>query len=55
MIPAVEFVWGDDWRLKVEADLWWNDGDDKKKVCGSGVTGDAGLVIHLIGEQNLAV
>jgi len=33
-IPAVEFVWGDDWRLKVEADLWWNDGD-VKKVCGS--------------------
>jgi hypothetical protein len=30
MIPAVEFVWGDDWRLKVEADLWWNDGDVKK-------------------------
>lgn len=29
-IPAVEFVWGDDWRLKVEADLWWNDGDTKK-------------------------
>lgn len=32
-IPGVEFVWGDNWRLKVEADLWWNDGD-KKKVCG---------------------
>jgi len=31
-IPAVEFVWGDDWRLKVEADLWFNDGD-AKKVC----------------------
>ncbi|WP_461517918.1 DUF1302 family protein [Porticoccus sp.] len=29
-IPAVEFVWGDDWRLKVEADLWWNEGDVKK-------------------------
>jgi len=29
-IPAVEFVWGDNWRLKVEADLWWNDGDVKK-------------------------
>ena len=29
-IPAVEFVWGDDWRLKVEADLWYNDGDAKK-------------------------
>ena len=33
VIPAVEFVWGNDWRLKVEADLWWNDGD-RKKVCG---------------------
>ncbi|KKK92776.1 hypothetical protein LCGC14_2699540, partial [marine sediment metagenome] len=32
-IPAVEFVMGDNWRFKVEADLWWNDGD-KKKVCG---------------------
>lgn len=31
-IPAVEFVWGDDWRLKIEADLWWSDGDEKK-VC----------------------
>jgi uncharacterized protein DUF1302 len=34
MIPAVEFVMGDNWRFKVEADLWWNDGD-KKKVCGA--------------------
>ena len=51
MIPAVEFVWGDDWRLKVEADLWWNDGD-VKKVCGSGVTGD-GSCDTGIGEQNL--
>ena len=33
-IPAVEFVYGDDWRLKVEADLWFNDGDSKK-VCKS--------------------
>ena len=31
-IPAVEFVMGDNWRFKVEADLWWNDGD-KKKTC----------------------
>ncbi|MEH6617064.1 MAG: DUF1302 family protein, partial [Porticoccus sp.] len=43
MIPAVEFVMGDNWRFKVEADLWWNDGD-KKKTCGkansnSGMTG----------------
>ncbi len=36
-IPAVEFVWGDDWRLKVEADLWWNEGDTKKNCpAGSG-------------------
>jgi len=34
-IPAVEFVWGDDWRLKVEADLWFNDGDAKKTCKGS--------------------
>ena len=37
-IPAVEFVYGDDWRLKVEANLWWNDGD-AKKTCN--VAGDA--------------
>ncbi len=36
-IPAVEFVYGDDWRLKVEANLWWNDGDTKK-VCSSATT-----------------
>ena len=34
-IPAVEFVWGDDWRLKVEADLWFNDGDAKKTCSGT--------------------
>ncbi len=51
MIPAVEFVMGDDWRFKVEADLWWNDGD-KKKMCGSGVTND-GSCDTGIGEQNL--
>jgi hypothetical protein len=28
-IAAVEFVFGDDWRVKLEADLWWNDGDKK--------------------------
>lgn len=52
-IPAVEFVMGDNWRFKVEADLWWNDGD-KKKVCGSGTTGD-GSCDTGIGEQNLGV
>ena len=48
-IPAVEFVWGDDWRLKVEADLWYNDGD-AKKTCNvtasannwEGLTGNTG-------------
>jgi Protein of unknown function (DUF1302) len=50
-IPAVEFVMGDSWRFKVEADLWWNDGD-KKKVCGSGTTGDSSCDTG-IGEQNL--
>jgi hypothetical protein len=30
IIPAVEFVLGDNWRIKVEADLWFNDGDQKK-------------------------
>ncbi|MBL4567718.1 MAG: hypothetical protein JKY85_06890, partial [Porticoccus sp.] len=45
-IPAVEFVWGDNWRLKVEADLWWNDGD-VKKTCDTACQG-AGL-----GDQNL--
>lgn len=29
-IPAVEFVIGDNWRLKAEADLFWNDGDVKQ-------------------------
>lgn len=41
-IPAVEFVFGDDWRIKAEANLWWTDGDEKKiapsatcNVCGN--------------------
>jgi hypothetical protein len=38
-IPAVEFVYGDDWRLKVEADLWFNDGDTKKVCRASAGTG----------------
>ena len=28
-IPGVEFVFGDDWRVKLEANLWWSDGDEK--------------------------
>ena len=38
-IPAVEFVYGDDWRLKIEADLWFNDGDTKKVCRASAGTG----------------
>ena len=38
-IPAVEFVYGDDWRLKIEADLWFNDGDSKKTCRASAGTG----------------
>jgi hypothetical protein len=48
-IPAVEFVWGDDWRLKVEADLWWNDGD-VKKVCTDAAT-QACDVTGLLGQR----
>lgn len=48
-IPAVEFVWGDDWRLKVEADLWWNDGD-VKKVCTDTAT-QACDVTGLLGQR----
>jgi len=48
LIPAVEFVWGDDWRLKVEADLWWNDGDVKKtygdRTAGTHDAGGDGLL-----------
>ncbi len=29
-IAGVEFVFGDDWRVKLEADLWWSDGDEKR-------------------------
>lgn len=46
-IPAVEFVWGDDWRLKVEADLWWNDGDVKKTY------GDRTAATHDAGGDGL--
>lgn len=52
LIPAVEFVWGDDWRLKVEADLWWNDGD-VKKTCGSGGTANAGCDTTNVGHPLL--
>lgn len=35
-IAAVEFVFGDDWRVKMEADLWWSDGDEKKTANAAG-------------------
>ena len=38
-IPAVELVYGDDWRLKAELNLWWNDGDTKKVCRASAGTG----------------
>jgi len=38
-IPAVEFVYGDDWRLKAELNLWWNDGDTKKVCSATAGTG----------------
>ncbi|MDC0412012.1 hypothetical protein OAM45_02175 [Porticoccus sp.] len=54
-IPAVEFVYGDDWRLKVEADLWFNDGDTKK-VCrasaGTGTDNSCGAVGFAGGVPN---
>jgi len=52
MIPAVEFVMGDDWRFKVEADLWWNDGD-KKKMCGSVQNGVSSGCKTTEGDANL--
>ncbi len=34
-IAGVEFVRGDDWRIKLEANLWWSDGDEKKNSGGT--------------------
>jgi len=55
-IPAVEFVYGDDWRLKVEADLWFNDGDTKK-VCrasaGTGTDSSCGASGHAANNLGL--
>ena len=54
-IPAVEFVYGDDWRLKIEADLWFNDGDTKK-VCrataGTGTDNSCGAAGFTNGAPN---
>lgn len=44
-IPAVEFVMGDNWRLKVEANLWFNDGDAKKPSA----TADNGAHLNPLG------
>ncbi len=33
-IIGTEFVFGDDWRVKIEADLWWSDGDKKRVDTG---------------------
>ena len=51
-IPAVEFVWGDDWRLKVEADLWWNDGDAKKSCKNLGGTGGGSTCVAAEGADS---
>jgi hypothetical protein len=40
-IAGVEFVFGDDWRVKLEADLWWSDGDEKKTNGCAGSIGGA--------------
>jgi len=45
-IPAVEFVIGDNWRIKVEADLWW--GGNKKKVSAV-IPGSGGAHINPVG------
>ncbi|GJM06121.1 MAG: hypothetical protein DHS20C09_21170 [marine bacterium B5-7] len=52
-IAAVEFVFGDDWRVKVEADLWWSDGDEKK-VSGVGTTGPGSKANPLGVSENSA-
>ena len=53
-IAAVEFVFGDDWRVKVEADLWWSDGDEKKtamqRITHPGQQG-AGVVVLRAGTS----
>lgn len=42
-IAGVEFVFGNDWRVKIEADLWWSDGDEKKTGgCAAGISGLGG-------------
>jgi len=49
-IAAVEFVFGDDWRIKLEADLWWSDGDEKKTAGnGTGFTGPCSTCVNPLG------
>ncbi len=49
-IAAVEFVFGDDWRVKVEADLFWSDGDEKKTAGnGTGLTGPCTTCLNPLG------
>ncbi len=50
-IAAVEFVFGDDWRVKMEADLWWSDGDEKKVT---GTKANGGLINPLGVSENSA-
>lgn len=45
-IPAIEFVIGDSWRIKVEADLWW--GGNKKKA-SSVIPGSGGAHTNPLG------
>ena len=51
-IPAVEFVYGDDWRLKAELNLWWNDGDTKKACKNLGGTGGGSTCQGALGENS---
>jgi len=49
-IAGVEFVFGDDWRVKLEADLWWSDGDEKKTAGnGTGLTGPCTTCVNPLG------
>jgi Protein of unknown function (DUF1302) len=49
-IAGVEFVFGDDWRVKLEADLWWSDGDEKRTGgCTGGIAGLGGAECKGVG------
>lgn len=51
-IAAVEFVFGDDWRIKLEADLWWSDGDEKKTGCGTSIGAGSAPCAGVGGQQD---